>query len=238
MTTRALWCWVCGAVLCAAPVAQGKVFMNMKEALDLAFPKCEVERKSVYLEKDQRERVGVLAGDEFEKGLVFPYVATANGKVVGTAYFDRHRVRTKNEILMVVISPKSEIERIEVLAFAEPLDYVPRDTWYAQFPGRKLDSDLRLKVGIKGVTGATMTARATTKAARRLLALHNVIAELEKKAPAPKPKPKQSSVTRDDGAEKSKSKPSESGASKTAESTAAKKGAPAKRVSRRTRGTP
>ena len=62
--------------------------------------------------------------------------------------------------------------------FAEPKDYLPRAKWYAQFVGCKLDGRLRLKRGIKGVTGATLTARATTGAARRMLALHQVLEEI------------------------------------------------------------
>ena len=66
--------------------------------------------------------------------------------------------------------PKNFFAQIAI----EPEEYLPRPSWYAQFIGKRLDDDLRLKRGIKGVTGATLTARATTDAARRLLALHAV----------------------------------------------------------------
>ena len=104
-----------------------------------------------------------------------PYVATRDGKVVGTAYFDAHKVRTKRQTLMIVVGLDHRIERIELLAFAEPEDYVPRGNWYGQFIGKRLDDELSMKRGIRGVTGATLTARATTAAARRVLALHEVV---------------------------------------------------------------
>jgi hypothetical protein len=59
-----------------------------------------------------------------------------------------------------------------VLSFAEPPDYLPRKGWYEQFAGRELDDELRLDRGIRAVSGATLTATATTAAARRVLAVH------------------------------------------------------------------
>lgn len=149
--------------------------MTVDEALALAFPECDVERTTAYLDADSRRRVAELADQAFDSGVAFPYVASRDGVHVGTAYFDTHRVRTAGETLMVVVDPRGRIERIEILAFGEPLDYVPRDTWYAQFEHRKLDSELRLKRAIRPVAGATLTARATTDAARRVLALHQVL---------------------------------------------------------------
>ena len=51
----------------------------------------------------------------------------------------------------------------------------------AALEGRKLDDDLALKRGIRSVTGATLTARATTEAVRRILALHRVVEEEDAK---------------------------------------------------------
>ncbi|MCZ6597813.1 MAG: FMN-binding protein [Planctomycetota bacterium] len=164
----------------AAPTADpgegtGKVFLTVGEALKLAFPKCEIERSTVFLTKDQKRRVEKLAKVDLATRIVFPYVAKRDGKVVGTAWFDTHRVRTLNETVMFVVDPNQRIQRFELLSFAEPQDYIPRGNWYDQLKGRKLDAELNLKRGIKGVTGATLTAKATVKAARRTLALQAVL---------------------------------------------------------------
>jgi len=76
---------------------------------------------------------------------------------------------------MVALDAAGAVSRVEVLSFREPQEYLPRDAWYEQFDGRRLDAELRLKRGVRGVTGATLTARATTEAVRRVLALHAVI---------------------------------------------------------------
>jgi hypothetical protein len=184
----------------AAPPAGGKVFLTTKEALKLAFPKCEVKRGTAYLTETHKKRVAKLAKIEFESGVVYPYTATKDGKVVGTAYFDTHRVRTLRETIMVVVKPDGSIGRVELLSFGEPRDYIPRGNWYGQFPGKKLGKDLSLKREIKGVTGATLTAKATVSCARRVLALHQVLEEIEREKLQKKNGKKQGTTERKGGA--------------------------------------
>lgn len=160
--------------LAAAPVA-AKVFLSVDEALKLAFPGCQVERKTAYLTAEQVRRARELSGVEVPSALVTYYLARRAGQPAGTAYFDTHRVRTLPETLMVVVDPQGRVARVEVIAFREPEDYLPRGAWYEQFRGHGLDRELQLKQGIHPVTGATLTARATTDAVRRVLALHQVI---------------------------------------------------------------
>jgi Na+-translocating ferredoxin:NAD+ oxidoreductase RnfG subunit len=62
-----------------------------------------------------------------------------------------------------------------VLAFHEPPEYLPTDRWIGQFPGRKLDDDLKLGAGIQGITGATLSTQAMTSGVRRALALVAVL---------------------------------------------------------------
>jgi len=165
------------AVLCFSATAGARVLVNQDEALKLAFPGAEVRRDPVFLTDDQRSRAAELAGEPIPGKLVLRHVARRDGRVVGTAYFDTHRVRTLPEALMIVVAPDGAVARVEVLSFDEPDEYRPRGAWYAQFPGRDLDDELALKRGIRGVTGATLTARATTAAVRRVLAIHRVLGD-------------------------------------------------------------
>jgi hypothetical protein len=103
------------------------------------------------------------------------YVGRNRGALAGTAYFDSHRVRTHNEVLMIVVNPEWKIDRIEVLRFAEPPEYQAPEKWLEQFDQKNLSQELSVKRGIVPITGATLTANAVTNAARRVLALHAVI---------------------------------------------------------------
>jgi electron transport complex protein RnfG len=169
-------------VFALARAATAKVFLTQEEALKLAFPGAAVERKTAFLTDTEQQEVARLSGGPRPSALAVAYVATKDGRLVGTAYFDTHVVRTMTETLMVAVDPAGAITRVEVLSFSEPEEYLPREHWYAQFLGRTLDNELSVKRGIRPVSGATLTARATTEAARRVLALHRVLDARAKRA--------------------------------------------------------
>jgi FMN-binding domain len=163
-----------------APAA-ARVFLTVDEALALAFPGAAVERRTAYLTADELAAARRLAGVEVASALVHPYVATSGGAEVGTAYFDTHRVRTLPETLMVVVDPQGKLVRVEVLSFDEPADYLPPKPWYAQFDGHRLTEGLALEREVRGVSGASLSARATTEAVRRVLAIDAVLQGREEK---------------------------------------------------------
>lgn len=166
-----------GVLIGSSSACTQKTFLTHKEALALAFPKCEVKRTTAYLSKEQVKAIAKAAQASFKSTIVYPYIATKKGKLVGTAYFDTHLVRTLKETVMVVVDPQGKVSRIEVLAFGEPKQYIPSKKWYQQIVGLKLSPKLKLNSKVRNMTGATLTARATVDCSRRILALH---AELNK----------------------------------------------------------
>ena len=162
------------AALVAAPSpARAKVYLTQEEALRAAFPPpAQVERRTLYLSDADAQRIAKEAGSPLG-GRVFPYyVGKRDSEIVGYAYFDAHTVRTLPETIMVLLRPDGRIQRVDILSFAEPEDYFPREAWLEQFSGKGLDPDLALRRGIRGMTGASLTAEAITAACRRILALH------------------------------------------------------------------
>ena len=172
------------AVLTAAasgPV-RGQEAVSQQEALRRAFPEpAAIERRTAYLDSAGLARARRLAGSgvEVEQTVVTHYVGTRGDSALGVAYFDAHRVRTLPEVLMIVVTPDREVERVELLRFDEPPDYRPPEGWLDEFRGRALSPGLRRGRDIVNITGATLTSRAVTRAVRRVLALHEVIAPLE-----------------------------------------------------------
>lgn len=165
----------------------GTSMLTVDEALALCFPECKVTRGTDFLRPKQVERIVELSGSKDIPRIVHPYEARdEKGTLVGTAWFDSHRVRSKRETLMIAIDPSGRILRVEVLAFAEPRQYLPSAKWYGQLKGKGLTPKLSLKGDIRNMAGATLTARATVKAARRALAIQLV---LSTPAPVPAPAP-------------------------------------------------
>lgn len=156
-------------------VAAAGVYLTVGEALEMAFPECEIVRQTIYLTEKQKTDAGDLARAELNSAIIYPYVAVKEGRIAGVAYFDRHVVRTLDETIMVAIDPNGKVSRVELLVFNEPPEYIPPDAWYRLFPGQRLDDRLAVNRGIRGILGATLTTRSTTDAVRRMLAIHHVI---------------------------------------------------------------
>ncbi|MEP0773680.1 MAG: FMN-binding protein [Acidobacteriota bacterium] len=164
---------VAGIAVAASSLAAQ--LLSLEEALALAFPRAQVQRRPLFLTDEQRHQVRRLAGTPPASGMVMRYEAVREGQLVGVAYTDTHRVRTLGATLLVALTPEGAVTRVELLSFAEPKEYVPRPEWYGQLHGRRLDGELALKRGVRPVAGATLTATATVEAVRRVLAIHTVV---------------------------------------------------------------
>ncbi len=157
----------------AAPPVRAKVYLTQEEALRSAFPPpAQVERRTLYLSEADALKIAKDAGSPLGGSVFSYYVGKRGSEIAGYAYFDTHIVRTLPETIMVLLRPDGRIQRIDILSFAEPEDYFPKEPWRAQFSGKDLDADLALRRGIRGLTGASLTAEAITAACRRVLALH------------------------------------------------------------------
>ena len=162
----------------APAVTQAQAQLSLDEALRAAFPPpARIQRRTAFLTERDLQAARVQAGPDapVTQRVVTYYVADIGGRRAGVAYFDSHRVRTLNEVVMIVIDPPARIRNIEVLRFAEPPEYLARDSWLDQFQRKGLDADLSLKGSIANMTGATLTSTAIVRATRRVLALHGQI---------------------------------------------------------------
>lgn len=156
--------------------AQARVYSTQQEALARAMPPpIEISRRTAYLSEEQARRVEELSGEPLEYRVVPYYAGIRDGRVVGYAFTDVHRVRTLPESVLFALEPDGRIRSAEILSFDEPQDYLPGARWLQQFDQRRLDEGLSLKRDIRTLAGATLSARAVTGAARRVLALFQVI---------------------------------------------------------------
>jgi len=167
---------VLGGVSLPAAVAQAKVFHSKEEALALAFPNAEqVETRTFFLTEEQVQQVANLATTPVESKLVTFYVGHKGGQPLGYAFIDTNIVRTLPETFLIVLSPAGIVEKLFVLAFYEPQEYLPSERWLRQFEQKTLNPDLQLRRDIHGIAGSTLSARAVTSGVRRALALFRML---------------------------------------------------------------
>jgi hypothetical protein len=181
VSAGALFTWGAGP-----PALQAQ--LSLQEAIETAFPRpAVVERRTAFLKSEDLTAIRAAAGADapVSQRIITYYVARRAGKPVGVAYFDSHRVRTLNEVVMIVVEPadsgsgrRDRIRSVEVLRFAEPPEYHASDAWLDQFNERSLGPELSLKRSIPNMTGATLTSNAIVRAVRRVLATHERIRPL------------------------------------------------------------
>ena len=158
--------------------AGAKVFHSREEALALAFPDADrVEDETIVLGDAEVERIQALARCPIESRLVRIYRGYRGQELLGYAFIDVHNVRTLPEAFLVVLNLEGEVEDLRLLAFHEPLDYMPAERWYEQFQQKSLAQPLRVDGDIHGIMGASLSTRATAGGVRRALALYQVVVQ-------------------------------------------------------------
>ena len=163
------------AILPAMP-ASAKVFTSQNEALRESFPDAtRIERGTHVLRASEVEHLTEVLGSELKSKLVVIHTAWKDDVVLGYAHIDVHNVRTQPEAFMIVVEPGGEVRSVRILAFHEPLDYLPTERWYGQFTGKTGSDELRVGRDVHGVVGATLSARAATNGVRRMLAYWEVL---------------------------------------------------------------
>jgi Na+-translocating ferredoxin:NAD+ oxidoreductase RnfG subunit len=168
---------VASLVLAAAPpTAQSKVFASQNQALSEAFPDAtRIDRKTMILRKAQVEAIESRTAGKIEAKIVVLHIAYREDEVLGYAHIDVHTVRTQPEAFLIVLTPQGRVRSVRILAFHEPLDYLPTDRWYGQFTDKGKEDGLRVGRDIHGVVGATLSARAAADGVRRMIAYYEVL---------------------------------------------------------------
>ena len=154
---------------------QGK---KPEEVLSEIYPNSKIEIKNIAISDSQAEKVKELSGIKIENRLVTFYLVKVNSKIKAYAYVDIHIVRTHPEVVLYVLNERGEIELIQILSFKEPPEYMADDNWLRYLKGKTIGKDLlRLRRDVPNMTGATLTAKAITDNARKIIALWKVIFE-------------------------------------------------------------
>jgi hypothetical protein len=137
------------------------------------------EPRTVYLTTAQKDSVRARAGARFEVDRFTYWRALRRDSLLGTAFLETEIVRTMPATWLVAVTPQATVRSVEILAFHEPEDYMPRRRWLDRLAGRLLHRRLRPGDGVDGITGATLSARAACDTVRRSLALAAFLGEAE-----------------------------------------------------------
>lgn len=139
-----------------------------------AFNAKSVESQNIILSEEQTQQLSKVSMQKIETKLYRLYIAKNDAKTVGYGVLLNKKVRTKTAIALYLIGTDNKIKSIEIVAFNEPMEYLPTKTWLDGFDNKSAANTLRLNQDIPTVSGATLSARAITDGARIALSLIDI----------------------------------------------------------------
>ena len=156
--------------------AHAAVFASRQEAIQAVLPDAErIETRTISLTEDQLQQITTLATAQVDSKLLSVAIGYKGDTIVGYAFFDTRPVRTLPGTFLVSVSPTGTVQKVMVVAFHEPEDYLPPPRWLQQFDGKALAPELQVYKGIHAISGATLSSQSVTNAVRKASAAFRIV---------------------------------------------------------------
>ncbi len=139
------------------------------------FPQSKIEKKNILITTEKAKQIEKLSNIKLKSKIFKIYIAKKNNKVVGYGILHMHRVRTKNEAVLISFTPDCKVVDVEIIAFYEPPEYIPDKKWLNLFKNKTVKDSIRLKSDIPNITGATLSAQAVARAVKQATAICEVV---------------------------------------------------------------
>jgi len=132
-----------------------------------------ISKKNILLSGEKFHKIQSDAKVKLQTKIYRIYIAKENAKILGYGILINKKVRSKNAVVMYLITKEGILKGIEIIAFNEPHEYIPSKTWTSQFQNIPTNKMLKLSRDIPTITGATLSARSVTDGSRIAFALYN-----------------------------------------------------------------
>ncbi len=148
-------------------------YLTPQEALRKLMPQAErFEEVTVRLDAGQKKKAEASLGKRIRSESYRFWTGQAGAGPVGTAVLLNVIGKERPITFLVAVSPAGEVMGVEVLIYRESQGYEIRAKRFMdQFTGKTLQSPLKLGRDIDAISGATLSARSTTFAVKKALAL-------------------------------------------------------------------
>ncbi|MDQ7084038.1 MAG: FMN-binding protein [Sulfurovum sp.] len=102
------------------------------------------------------------------------YEIMRGAKRVGVAVLISRKVRSKKATILYAFDNKAQLIFTEIMAFAEPPEFIPSPIWMSQLQKQKASARLMVGKDIPTISGATLSARCVSDAARIARAIYQI----------------------------------------------------------------
>jgi len=148
-------------------IGEAKVNTKVEQAVKGSFAKVDtIEPKRLILTKAQFVKVQKAAKAKLETKVYRYYLFKSGGSIVGYGVLTARKVRTKRATVLYAFTPEGTLKFAEIMAFGEPPEYIPNETWMGQFKAKPTSAPLKMGNDVPTISGATLSARSITDGAR------------------------------------------------------------------------
>ncbi len=160
-------------ILITIPLS-AKILISPIDAMKQSFgSSVKIVKKNIMLNNKKAKIIQEKSKVKLKTKIFRTFKASKNDKTLGYGVLINKKVRSKNAVVLYIISKDSILKSIEIIAFNEPHEYIPSKNWISQFQNISTDKQLRVGRQIPTITGATMSARSITDGSRLAFAIYN-----------------------------------------------------------------
>lgn len=152
------------------------ILLSPQEVLKNSFGNdATIVEKNIVLKSAQKQAIQKAAKTKLNSSIIRTYKISKESQHLAYAILLSNKIRSKNGVYLYTINAQDVLESIEVVAFNEPLEYLPNDTWKQQFVQTPTTEHLNIPKNISTITGATLSARSITESANVAMQIYNIV---------------------------------------------------------------
>jgi thiamine biosynthesis lipoprotein ApbE/Na+-translocating ferredoxin:NAD+ oxidoreductase RnfG subunit len=153
------------------------IYLTKEEGMRALWPKADrFDLNEIHLDDNQLQKTQALLGESFRKRDYLFYVGRAGEQIVGYALILEVIGKERPITFLIGIRPDGKIAGMEVLIYRESEgSSIRHGRFMRQFHNKGKEDPLQLGDDIQPISGATISSRAATYAARKALALFEVV---------------------------------------------------------------
>jgi len=162
-------------IFLALPLS-AKMLISPINAMNQSYgAKSKISEENILLTNIQAKKIQEESNVKLDSNIFKVFKAQLSGKTVGYGVLINRKIRSKNGVVLYLISSDSVLKSIEVIAFNEPMEYVPSKKWMSQFENVNSNTPLNLSKDIPTITGATLSAKSFVDGSKIAFALYNEV---------------------------------------------------------------
>ena len=153
-----------------------KMLISPFDAMTQTFGKdTKVSKKNILLKSSEAKKISQDAKVKLKSKIFRIFIAKKDSNIIGYGILVNRKVRSKNAVVLYMITKDSILKSIEIIAFNEPNEYIPSNIWMKQFKNISTTKKLRLNKNIPTITGATLSAKSIVDGSRIAFALYHEV---------------------------------------------------------------